>query len=80
MADMGNSRNWLVDPNKEIKDMWLQCQIQERKSQIVRLRQDIDDLKNGQIIKLESTIMMLEKEVAKLQSQLVIDVIIEQEK
>lgn len=80
MADIGTSRNWLVDPNQEIKDMWIKCQIQERKSQIVRLRQDIDDLKNGQMIKLESTIMMLEKEVSKLQSQLVIDITVEQEK
>lgn len=80
MADLGNSRNWIVDPNQEIKDMWVKCQIQERKSQIVRLKQDIDDLKNGQILKLESTIMMLEKEIAELHKKLAIDIIIEQEK
>lgn len=74
MADIQNSRNWLVEPNQEIKDMWIKCQIQERKSQITRLKQDIEDLKNGQILKLEATILMLEKEVEKLKSQVIIDI------
>jgi hypothetical protein len=80
MADLASQRNWIVDPNQEVKDMWVKCEIQQRKSQIIRLKQDIDDLKNGQILKLEATIIMLEKEVTKLQSQLVIDITVEQEK
>ena len=66
MADLGTNRNWLVQPNEEIKKKWLSCQIQERKSQVVRLKQDIEDLKQGQIVKLEATIMMLDKEIIQL--------------
>lgn len=70
MADLGNSRNWLVSPTEDIKKKWILCQIQERKSQVVRLRQDIEDLQKGQIVKLEATIMMLEKEINKLNDEL----------
>ena len=70
MADLGSNRNWIVEPNEEIKKKWLSCQIQERKSQVVRLKQDIEDLKQGQIVKLEATIMMLDKEIAKLLNEL----------
>ena len=66
MADLGTNRNWLVQPNEEIKKKWLSSQIQERKSQVVRLKQDIEDLKQGQIVKLEATIMMLDKEIIQL--------------
>lgn len=70
MGDIGSNRQWLVDPNEEVKKKWISCQIQERKSQIVRLTQDIEDLREGQIVKLEATIIMLEKEVKDLMSKL----------
>ena len=70
MADLGSNRNWLVNPNEEVKKKWLSCQIQERKSQIVRLTQDIEDLREGQIVKLEATIIMLQKEVTQLNLEL----------
>lgn len=67
MADIGQNRQWIVDPNIDVKKKWLECQIQEKISQIVRLEQDIEDLKKGQIVKLESMIIMLNKEKQKLE-------------
>lgn len=80
MADLGSNRNWLVNPNDEVKKKWISCQIQERKSQIVRLTQDIEDLREGQIVKLEATIIMLNKEVTQLNAELnAIDITIEKD-
>lgn len=69
MADLKVNRQWLIKPTTDVEKKWLQCQIQERKSQVVRLEQDIEDLKNGQIVKLEATIIMLKKEIDKLQTE-----------
>lgn len=69
MADINQSRQWLVDPDIEVKKKWLQCSMQEKKSQIVRLKQDIEDLQRGKIAKLEGTIMMLEKELKSLEEE-----------
>ena len=70
MADLRVNKQWLIEPNADVKKKWIQCQVQERKSQIVRLEQDIEDLKNGQIVKLEATIIMLKKEMAQLKDDL----------
>ncbi len=70
MADIGGNRQWLIDEPNEVKKKWIACEIQQRKSQITRLKQDIEDLKNGQIVKLEATIMMLEKELENLSEKL----------
>ena len=48
------------------KKKWMQVEIQQKVSQIARLRQDIEDLQKGQILKLEATIEMIEKEKQKL--------------
>lgn len=83
MADLGSKRNWLIQEPNEVKKKWIMCEIQSRKSQIIRLQQDIEDLKKGQIVKLEATIMMLEEElknlVNKLDSYEVIDVKVNEE-
>jgi len=68
MADISN-KNWIVDPSNAIEKKWIECQIQERKSRIVRLNQDIEDLKKGKIISLEAEIMMLDKELKKLEEK-----------
>jgi len=69
MADIGINRQWLIQEPNEVKKKWIQCEIQARKSQIIRLNQDIEDLKNGQIVKLEGTIMMLQAELQNLQEK-----------
>lgn len=68
MADLKN-RNWLVSPSTEVEKKWLLCSIQEKKSRIVRLKQDIEDIMNGQIVGIEAEIMMAEKELASLQEK-----------
>ena len=69
MADLQRGSNWLVSPNIEVELKWAEVAIQEKKSRIVRHRQDIEDLKKGAIVDLEAKIMMLEKEVTKLEEQ-----------
>ena len=70
MADIGVKQNWLVSPDADIEKKWLEVQIQERKSRIVKVKQDIEDLMKAQKVKLEAQIMMLEKEIASLKEQM----------
>ena len=70
MADIGVKTNWLVSENLEVEKKWIQVQIQERVSRINRAKQDIDDLRKGQIVRLEGQIMMLERELKKLKEDL----------
>ena len=67
MADIGSGQNWLVSPTQEIELKWIDVQIQERKSRVVRHRQDIEDLVKGQIVGLEAKIMMLDREIQELE-------------
>jgi len=71
MADLG-SNNWLVSPTHEVEQKWIAVQIQERKSQIVKLKQDIEDLIKGRQVALEAKILMLESEVIELENKKVI--------
>jgi hypothetical protein len=74
MADIGVNKQWLVSPTKEIEDMWITVQIQEKKSRIARHRQDIEDLKKGKLTELEALIKMLELEVRELESKLAVTI------
>jgi hypothetical protein len=69
MADIGVTQNWLASPTREIEEKWIDVQIQERKSRIVKTRQDIEDLIKGMKVKLEAQVMMLEREVKMLQDK-----------
>lgn len=70
MADIGISKNWIVSPTKEIDEMWVKVQIQEKVSMINRYRQDIEDLTKGRILDLQARVKMLELEIGKLESEL----------
>jgi hypothetical protein len=74
MADIGIAKNWLVSPTKEIDDMWVKVQIQEKRSQIVRYTQDIEDLQKGRILDLQAKIKMCELEILKLENKLAIEI------
>lgn len=74
MADIGIPKNWLVSPTKEIDEMWIKVQIQEKKSQMARYKQDIEDLQKGRILDLQARIKMCELECAKLENSLAVDV------
>ena len=53
MADMRVQTNFLVDPTAEVRQMWTDVKIQEKKSTIAGLKQLIEDLKKGKILDLE---------------------------
>ena len=70
MADLEVPKNWLVSPTKEIDEMWIKVQIQQKKSAINRFLQDIEDLQKGRILDLTARIKMLELEIKTLESKL----------
>jgi chaperonin cofactor prefoldin len=72
MADLVPKTRWLdgVKEDSEVQRKWLLCQIQEKKSAVIRLNQDIEDLLKGKIVALEAHIIMLEKEIKVLEAQL----------
>jgi len=70
MADLGTKQNWLVSPDWEVEKRWLQVQINERVSRINKTKQDIMDLKNVQLIKLEAQVIMMEQEIKRLEEKL----------
>jgi len=70
MSDIEIPKNWLVSPTKEIDEMWIKVQIQQKVSAINRYKQDIEDLQKGRILDLTARIKMLELEVKKLESEL----------
>jgi len=69
MADLGIKQHFLVSPTKEIEEKWLDVQIQEKKSMIVKTQQDIENLMKGMKVKLEAQIMMAELEIKELEAR-----------
>ena len=67
MSDIGVQQQWLVSPDSKVERMWLEVQIQEKRSRIVRYKQDIEDLTKGKIVDLQARIIMLEKEIKALE-------------
>ena len=69
MADTGVNTQWLASPDAQVEEMWIDVQIQERKSRIVKMKQDIEDLIKVTKIKYDAQIMMLEKEIGYLKEK-----------
>lgn len=70
MADLPVPKDhYLVSPTKEIEDKWIEVRIQDRKSQISRYRQDIEDLQKSKMVDLEARILMLEMEIKELEAK-----------
>jgi len=65
MADTDTNR-YLVNPNHDVKILRLQVLIQEKKSRIKRLNQDIEDLTEMAIKSKQAEVKMLELELHKL--------------
>ena len=69
MADIGQGKEqFLVDPTKEIKEMWNQVKKAEIVDRIARAKADIAQFQNARVIDLKAKIKMLELELAKLNS------------
>jgi hypothetical protein len=71
MADIGSNR-YLVDPNLKVKVLAKEVEIQDRKSRIVKLKQDIEDLTEMAIKSKQAELEMLELEYQKLNEDLAI--------
>lgn len=70
MADKPIREQWLVDPTKEIQEMWAKVELQQKVSLLQRTKQDIEDLEKGQILNLKAKAKMLELEIKRLESEL----------
>jgi uncharacterized small protein (DUF1192 family) len=70
MSDLPVAQHWLVSPSFEVEKKWLQVQINERVSRVNKIKQDIQDLKDVQLIKLEAQVILLEQEINKLKAEL----------
>ena len=70
MADKGIQSNALVDPTREMTEMWIKVEIQQKRSIIVRKNQDIEDLQKGRILDLTAQIKLHELEIKKLETDL----------
>jgi len=70
MADLMVQKNFLVDAKPEAEKKWLQSMLQEKKSIVVHLRQDIENLLKGKIPDLEGNLIMFEAEVKHIEAQI----------
>lgn len=70
MADIGSKTGYLVEDGHDVKILNLQTDIQMRKSRIVRLTQDIEDLKVLAIKQKEIEIKRLEADLIELSKRL----------
>lgn len=69
MGDLRSGSNWMVNPNQEVEIKWVDVEIQAKKSQIVRLEQDIEDLRKGKLLELEACVIMRKKELEMLEEK-----------
>jgi len=70
MADVGSRSNYLVEDGHDIKILNLQSEIQMRKSRIVRLKQDIEDMQELAIKQKEVEIKRLSADLVELGNRL----------
>ncbi len=70
MGDIGSQNKYLVEDNHDIKILNLQSEIQMRRSRIVHLTQDIEDLKELAIKQKEVEIKRLEADLSELLKRL----------
>jgi len=78
MGDLGGNQNWLVSPNKDVELKWKKVRIQEKKSQLAgynrnmaQLKQQVEDIQQGQMLDLEGRIIMVEREIEFLKSEII---------
>jgi len=76
MPDLGARANYLVSPTREVELKWQEVAIQEKRDRLFGIKQEIDkcqqmieSIRNGQLISLEASKLMLEQELAFLQTQ-----------
>ena len=75
MADLP-SRDWLVPADNDVKLMWHDKAMQEKRSAIAagkrtldEFKQKIEDIEKGMILDVQARIIMLERELVELEKQ-----------
>ena len=74
MADLPVSRHYDIEPPDDVKRMWVEVRAQEYRSRIARIKQDIDDLIKGQVLKLQAELKMLELSLEELEKRKAVDI------
>ena len=71
MADVGVPREkFLVSPNADVEKLWIQSAIAEKECRVKRLEIDKEEIIKSQVLKIESTILMIKREIVELNNQL----------
>lgn len=69
MGDLMDPRQSLADPTVEVRRLWLDDQIAEKKWLVQRLRADAERILQGQLKKLQADIIMYEREITTLMNK-----------
>jgi len=66
MADLPVPKNYAVEPNVEVRKLWVDQQIAEKEMRIKRLEADAEEIVRGQVARIKADMLMLKREVGKL--------------
>jgi len=66
MADLPIPNRYTVEPNVEVRRLWVDQQIAEKEMRVKRLEADAEEIMRAQISRIKADIIMLKREVAKL--------------
>jgi len=71
MADLPVPREqYVIKPDAEVLKKWAKAEIASKEAQIKRLEADKEEIVQSQVLRLEAKIMMLKKEITKLNNDL----------
>ena len=66
MADLPVPKRYDVQPNVEVRKLWVDQQIAEKETRVKRLEADAEEIMRAQISRIKADIIMLKREVGKL--------------
>jgi len=71
MADLPVPREqYVVKPDSDVMKKWAKAAIASKEAQVKRLEADKEEIINSQVLQIEAKIMMLKKEITKLNQDL----------
>ena len=71
MGDLQVSKEqFLVTPNADVEKLWLKSAIAEKECRLKRLEADKEQIIKSQVLKIEATILMVKREIVKLNNEL----------
>lgn len=66
MADLPVLKQYDVQPNVEVRKLWVDQQIAEKETRIKRLEADAEEIIRAQVSRIKADIIMLKREIARL--------------